>query len=235
MWRRSWKGRAPILTVSAASIIAILSWQSAVQTSYWRDSETLWRRALAVTANNDVTHTNLSQVLLASNRPGEALTQAEAAVAIRPDNASAYNNLGVAARQTGDVARAVRAWQRSLQLRPGNVNAEANLAWVLATSPDDSLRNGAEAVRLAEDANARIGRTRATFLRTLAAAYAEAGRFHDATTAATGARRLALAEGDTLLASNLEFQIRNYANNLRMRDPTLGRNAKQSDTPAAEQ
>jgi tetratricopeptide (TPR) repeat protein len=65
------------------------------------------------------------------------------------------------------------------------------LAWIFATDPNPSLRNGAEAIRLSERACALTKRGQATFVLTLAAAYAEAGRFSDA--AKTGEEALALA------------------------------------------
>jgi tetratricopeptide (TPR) repeat protein len=67
-----------------------------------------------------------------------------------------------------------------------------NLGWILATHADASVRNGAEAVRYAERACALVGEREATFLGTLAAAYAEAGRFEEA--ARTATRAIATAE-----------------------------------------
>jgi tetratricopeptide (TPR) repeat protein len=217
-----WVHRPQVLAVGGACVTASLAAAAMIQTGYWRDSETLWTRALAVTSNNDVAHTNLSQVLLTTGRPREALPQCEAAVKARPDNAQAWTNLGLASEQTGDVARAVAAWERSLELRPGGLSAEANLAWALATSPNDALRNGARAVALAEDACAQTNYSDAPLLRTLAAAYAEAGRFDDAVKTATKARDVAHARGDTSTAANLAFHIENYRANLRLRDQSLG-------------
>ena len=66
-----------------------------------------------------------------------------------------------------------------------------NLAWVLATSPKAELRNGAEAVRLAERACELTHYGEPLFIGTLAAAYAEAGRFPEAVTTAEKAEQLA--------------------------------------------
>ena len=70
------------------------------------------------------------------------------------------------------------------------------LAWLFATAPDPALRNGAEAVRLAERACILTKRTRSNFAATLAASYAEAGRFSDAVATARAAIALAQAERD---------------------------------------
>ena len=87
-----------------------------------------------------------------------------------------------------------------------------DLAWRLATAPDASLRNGAEAVTLAQYASTRRGDEGANELDTLAAAYAEAGRFEDAVAAAE--RALALAQGSPVapaIAARLEMFRRGEA------------------------
>ena len=86
-------------------------------------------------------------------------------------------------------------YRLALQLQPDQVQALNNLAWLLAASPADNLRDGAEAVRLAERACALSEQREPVFLGTLAAAYAEAGRFEDAIKAAEKARDTATAAG----------------------------------------
>ena len=77
------------------------------------------------------------------------------------------------------TAEAIRHYREALQSQPDFDGALNNLAWILATNPKDDLRNGPEAVRLAERACA-LSRNQSTFcVGTLAAAYAEAGRFAD--------------------------------------------------------
>jgi tetratricopeptide (TPR) repeat protein len=83
----------------------------------------------------------------------------------------------------------------ALALKPDMVEALENLAWILATHPSEALRNGAEAVRLAERACKLSQYREPVSLVTLAAAYAEAGRFGDAVKTAEKARDLAAAAG----------------------------------------
>ena len=97
------------------------------------------------------------------------------------------------------------------------MNAEVNLAWVLATSSDDSLRNGARAVQLAENVARRAGHPNAIVLRTLAAAYAETGRFDDAIDAAQDAIQTAKATRNEGLAADLENNIAAYRQNQPLR------------------
>src|ERR1019366_3785041 len=77
----------------------------------------------------------------------------------------------------GDFAGAVARYQRALQIDPYLVEALNNLAWLLATCPEASLRNGPEAVQHAEQACQLTQSRRTIMVGTLAAAFAEAGRF----------------------------------------------------------
>jgi serine/threonine-protein kinase len=90
------------------------------------------------------------------------------------------------------------------------VAAQSNLAWLLATSPDPSLRNGQESVLLAEQASRLSGRNRPLILRILAAAYAEAGRFDEARDTAHQALQAADNQGNVVLSDVLRKEIALY-------------------------
>ena len=87
-----------------------------------------------------------------------------------------------------------------MRLAPDSPIVLNNLAWILAANPDSRLRNGPEAVTLAERACQLTEFRQPMFIGTLAAAYAEAGRFEDAVKAAEQARDLAVAAGQNELA-----------------------------------
>jgi peptidoglycan/LPS O-acetylase OafA/YrhL len=96
-----------------------------------------------------------------------------------------------------------------IQLMPVEPAANNNLAWTLATDPEPQKRNGNRAVELAEDACRQTQYKQAIMVGTLAAAYAEAGRFEDAISAAQNACALAAQNGETnLLQRNLELLAR---------------------------
>ena len=101
---------------------------------------------------------------------------------MHPESADAHANLGIALLAKGRVRDAMAEYTKALQISPENLAALSNLAWLLATSADPSLRNGSEAVRLAERAESASSRSdkHPTVLRILAAAYAEAGQFAEA-------------------------------------------------------
>jgi serine/threonine protein kinase/tetratricopeptide (TPR) repeat protein len=90
------------------------------------------------------------------------------------------------------------------------------LAWVLATSPDDGLRNGTNAVTFADKAVAATGRTNAMYLDTLAAAYAEAGQFEKAVSVQKEA--MALATEEEKKRNRYEDRLRLYQSNTPYRE-----------------
>ena len=88
--------------------------------------------------------------------------------------------------------------------------AANNLAWLLATCSDPSLRNGLRAVTLARQASEHSHNQNPIILGTLAAAYAEVGKLSEAVATAQRARQLALDQNNRTLAQVLESQLRGY-------------------------
>jgi tetratricopeptide (TPR) repeat protein len=213
----NWRCRTQTVGVVAIIAIAALAITARAQTSHWRDSEALWNHTIAVTKDNYFAHASLADLLMRCGRVIEAIAHSEEALRIRPGDADAQNNLGLALLQTGDTKRAVAHLEKALTIDPGHMNAEVNLAWILATSPDGSTRNGARAVQLAENVARRAGHPNAIVFRTLAAAYAEAGRFSDAIETAQQAIANAKATGNDGLAADLERNIAAYRLNQPIR------------------
>ena len=94
-----------------------------------------------------------------------------------------------------------------------------HLAWALAVSPDDRLRNGAEAVRWAERACELTQYGQPVFVTTLAAAYAEAGRFNDATATAQKARTVALEQGQSGIVTENDQLLALYKSGRAYHEP----------------
>lgn len=261
----AWRWQREILTAGTAIVVGLLSWRASVQASYWRDSETLFTHALAVTSNNDVAENNLGIVSLQKGNLDEAISLLQAAVDLRPENSPAQENLAKALLQKGQVTdalvhyrkllelqpdnievhnivgtvliqqgqarEAVEEWQKVLAIQPDNGNAMSNLAWVFATSPDDSLRDGAKAVQLAEQAMRISGGRIPIIFRTLAAAYAENGRFSEAIQTAQRGIELANSRGNSGLATELQSSIVLYQERRPLRDPSL---TNSSSSPHSE-
>jgi Flp pilus assembly protein TadD len=151
---------------------------------------------------------NMAEVFLARGRLDDAISQYKKALEIRPDLAGADYKLGNIFAQQGREAEAVSHYERALKTRPDQAPACNNLAWLLAASPDPSLRNGPRAVELAHRADQLARGTNPVFLGTLAAAYAEAGQFGEAVK--TIERALPLAANDAALTRALEKQSALY-------------------------
>jgi spermidine synthase len=107
-------------------------------------------------------------------------------------------------------AQRIRHLRAAVGFEPERASLRLQLAWVLATCEDASLRDGAEAVRLASDLARETGRRDPGVLDTLAAALAADGRYDEAVVAAAEARDLALRRGDEPLARALEERLALY-------------------------
>ena len=115
-------------------------------------------------------------------------------------------------------ARALSEYRAVLRLDQKNTEALNNLAWLLATAPDAQLRNGAEAVKLAQRACEETFWQQTALIGTLAAAYAEAGDFDNAVQAAQKACDLALTHGEKKLLLTNQALLAQYKNRQPFRD-----------------
>src|SRR6266480_956288 len=224
---RKSRSRFAVAAAVAIAIIAVLAWRAFIQTSYWRNSETLWTHALTVTTDNDVAHNNLgylrvdrdeldkaishfesaarirsgktdphydvgsafvqmnlADALARKGRSDEAMVHYEEALRLQPYYADAYYNRGNVLFAKGRIDEAIADWEKALELQPNDADSHTglgnallrqglfkeaiaqyemavalapedphsrnNLAWVLATAPDASIRNGARAVGFAQ-------------------------------------------------------------------------------------
>ena len=155
---------------------------------------------------------NLASALFRTGRTDEAIAHYQKVLELRPENADAHANLGSMFLAKGRVRDAIAQYRDALRSAPDNVAAQSNLAWVLATAADPSLRNGSEAVLLAERAESESSRSEnhAIVLRILAAAYAQTGRFVEARKTAEQALQAAEIQGNSTLSNALRDEISLY-------------------------
>src|SRR5436190_124474 len=217
----SWHYQKQILGASAVMVSVALAACTSTQLGYWRDSGRLWSHTIAVASNNNVAHGYVADWLLRENRIEESRLEAEEAVQIRPDSSDAQNDLALALFRSGRLREAADHWQRSLELNPHSFNAKCNFAWLLATSPDPSLRDGSRAIQLTQDVLRGAGRDNPSVLRTAGAAYAETGQFDQAIAMAEEALQITRAQGNDPLTEDLQHNIGNYRQRLPLRDPGL--------------
>jgi tetratricopeptide (TPR) repeat protein len=167
---------------------------------------------LAILPNQAEAQYNLASALFQTGRIDEAIAHYQKVLELRPESADARANLGSVFLAKGRVRDAIAQYRDALRIAPDNVAAQSNLAWVLATAADPSLRNGSEAVLLAERAESESSRSEnhAIVLRILAAAYAETGRFVEAKKTAEQALQAAEIQGNSTLSNALRDEISLY-------------------------
>ncbi len=168
-------------------------------------SQALAMKPLSVEANN-----NFGIVLAQAGRFGDAEPRFLAALAIAPDDPRLHANLARVYRQQGAVAEAVTHYRVAARLDPDGWQVAYNLAWLLATTGDDRVRNPSEAIMLAERASSQTEHGHPNVLDTLAAAYAAAGRYQEAAEAARRAVRVASGRGQNGLARDIGARVRLY-------------------------
>jgi tetratricopeptide (TPR) repeat protein len=163
-------------------------------------------------------HNDLGIALFQKGRTDEAVAQFQQALLIEPDYADAHYNLAIALLQKGRTGEAISQYQHALQIRPFYWEALNNLALLLATLPQASLRDGHKAVELARQAEQITGEDNPVVLGTLAAAYAESGRFPEATATARRAVQLAAGRHNDAMAATLQAQLNLYQAGGPLRD-----------------
>jgi tetratricopeptide (TPR) repeat protein len=153
------------------------------------------------------------QLGLALVRKGDlekATGQFGLALKLDPNFAAAHYALGRIAVLQRRVAEALEHWREAARLNPRWADPLLNLAWVLATDPHAELRNGPEAVKLASRAAELAGNRNVKILDTLAAAYAEAGQYSEASSTAREAQTAAAAQGQPDLAEQIQQRLALY-------------------------
>jgi tetratricopeptide (TPR) repeat protein len=140
-------------------------------------------------------------------------------VALRPDSVESRANYGQLLSIRGQTAEAVPQFVAALAVNPDNVQALAGLAWIRATAADASLRDAAEAVRLAERADQATRHQDVIVIDALAAAYAAAGRYDEAGRAAAAGLDLARSAGQSAVADQFRQRIALYQTGQPLRMP----------------
>jgi Flp pilus assembly protein TadD len=184
-----------------------------------------FRQAIEFRPDYADAHYNLGAVLFRRRDVDGAIAEWRTTLSLHPYDPGTNASLGNALVQKGLLREAASHYEIALQSEPDSPLPLNNLAWLMSAGPDDSLRNGARAVELARKLNRISKQNNPFFIRTLAAAYAEAGQFDLAIETAQGASELANAQGQHGLAIMIQKETDLYRQRLPFRDQTL-RNAQ---------
>ena len=170
-----------------------------------------FQKAVSILPGNAVFRNNLGKAFLAKGQQREAMIQFQKVLENNPLDQKANYHLGIALFQTGRVDEAMAHFEKALENHPDFAEAWDSLdhtAWLLATSPEASLRNGPKALALARQLDRLSGGNNPALLDTLAAAYAENGQFPEAIDAAQRALALASSQNNPALENTLRQHIK---------------------------
>jgi len=166
--------------------------------------------ALRLDPDHYLTLIHLGAALVVRNRIAEAVSLFQHAVEVKPDDREAHRLLAGSLIRLGRIEDGIRELSEILRRDPDNLDALLNIAWIRATHADAEHRNGAEATRLAERARDKSPEPIAQVYGTLAAAYAEAGRFPEAIRAGEKAIQLADSTNEGEDAKRFAEQLSYY-------------------------
>jgi tetratricopeptide (TPR) repeat protein len=241
--RRSAAARGVVVVAALAGVV-VLAYATRVQLGYWRDSEALYLRAIAVTERNYVAHfglaglraeqgrfddaqvelvaavranpswalawDRLAEVELARGKPDAALDLYRQLLEVRPDDVALQMGAASASLRAGRDAEALAHYREALRVAGGWREPAQQLAWLLATHPDASLRDPQEALRLSEALRAQSRASDANLLDLLAAAHAANGELESAAELADQAVALAQRAGDGTAAAAIAARRDTY-------------------------
>ncbi len=181
------------------------------------------RKALKIKPNLADTHYNLGNALRQKGQVHEAIVYYQKTLELKPDFTRVHLNFAIALHQAWRVDEALVQYEMAIEINPMEQGALNNLAWILATSPEASLRNGARALELAQRAHQLSGGNHPQVLHTLAAAYAECGRFAEANESAERALSLAISQGNSGLVEIIRNERRLYQAGKPFREALINR------------
>ena len=183
-----------------------LGWALAGQ-GKMQEAEARFREAALSCPTNANLHVTLGSVLMLAGQTNEASVSFSNALRLEPGLADKFRQAGDSLAAGGQFSPALDQLRIALWLQPENAEVQAKLAWILATAPQADLRNGPEAIRLAQFALKSGGGKGSRFWAALDVAFAEAGRFAEAIAAAEKVRDLASVAGEKDAAQAAEARL----------------------------
>ncbi len=177
-------------------------------------------RAIEMGLDTANVENNLGHALLDLKRPDDALGHLKRAVEIDPSDVRTHRSLARAFMTMGRFAEAREAFEQGLRRFRDDEELSLGMTLLLSAAPDERLRDGMRAVRLADDA-CKKHRT-PELLDALAAAYAEAKLFDDARKTEEEAIRLATGQRPSEALRIMSLHMRLYQSDKPLRFPTPG-------------
>jgi serine/threonine-protein kinase len=185
----------------------------------WREALAAANRVIELNADYSDGYTLRGLALMEKKDMREALADFQKAIELAPDGAWPRYNLGRALHQLGRYAEAEQAYLSAIQVQPSSYGSYLFLAQLLATCPNDKVRDGKRAVEYATTACQRSRWKDPTCLDTLAAAYAEVGQFEEAVLYQTRALDDPALKGDSRKAAEKRLELYTQKKAFREKGP----------------
>lgn len=165
------------------------------------------REALRLDPTYVDAHYDLGSALSLKGQLEEAAQEYEKFLLAKPEDGLAHFLLANTQARLKKLEEAVTHYREAIRLKPDFLESYTKLAWLMATSSQEAIRNGADAVRIAEKAGEMTQFQNPTVLGVLAAAYAEAGRFDDASNIARKGMEIGQGNGREQLVASFRQQL----------------------------
>jgi spermidine synthase len=169
-----------------------------------------FKQALQIKPDNADVNYSMGLALVLLGKAPEGVSYWEQALRIKPNDAIRQYDLANVLLKLRRMPQAIEHFQQVLRINPDYIEALNNLAWLLATLAPSDGGDPSRAVTLAKQACDLTSHGMPSYLDTLAAAYAAAGRFDEAIITAQEAIELARVAGQSQMVSAIEAHLRLY-------------------------
>lgn len=176
-----------------------------------------FQAAVNIKPTADAYH-NLGIAQMQSGLTTQAIESFLKVTALDPSRVDSYFTLGIAVASQGRPQEAAEHYGRALSVDPNHLPSLNNLAWLLATSKEASLRDGVKAVKLIEHALQLPGGSQVHLLHALAAAQAETGQYPQAAATARQAIQLATQQNAPAFVAQLQKELSAYLASMPWRE-----------------
>jgi tetratricopeptide (TPR) repeat protein len=186
--------------------------QIRMQQNRFEDAIQLYRTVLEEGPSNSLALIGLGHVAMLRHELVEAVRNYRAALTLDSDLPSASQNLALALSHLGQYGESLQTLEHGVAASPADLLLRIELAWLLATAPEASLRNGSRALSIAHAVEATENQPTIKTLDAIAAAYAELGRFEEAVLAAQAGLTLARAQNNSQQTAAITTRLSQYKN-----------------------
>jgi tetratricopeptide (TPR) repeat protein len=147
---KKWTNKRIVPAILAISILLLLTMQSFLQTTHWKNSITLFENSIKVTENNWLAHNNLGIALFSKGKFDKAIYHYKKALNIRPDTVCAIKNLGVAMFDKGNLNAAFQYFNKAIVINPEDFDAYYRIGRIMERQGkfDEAIRYFSEVIRI---------------------------------------------------------------------------------------